>query len=171
MDYNYYLSLESEVYDYISDENISLEAPREYVEYSLYDFKPLTGIKGYNFQSRYMCNKEGIIVSVDTIEKGVIKGYLIRPYVNRDHYVEYVIMETNGKMRHINAHRIVASLFLKPKAGKTDVNHKDGNRQNNHVDNLEWVSRSENIRHSYDKLRSNPDRLKFDRRLPGYKKI
>lgn len=55
------------------------------------------------------------------------------------------------KHLNVSVHRLVASHFVK---GDTnlEVNHKDGDRTNNRSDNLEWVTRSENIQHSYDTL-------------------
>lgn len=48
-------------------------------------------------------------------------------------------------------HRLVACAFLgEPKNKKMTVNHKDGNRQNNHIDNLEWLSLADNIRHAFN---------------------
>jgi len=45
-------------------------------------------------------------------------------------------------------HRLVAEYFLRKKKG-CEVNHKDGNKKNNCASNLEWVTRSENIQHSF----------------------
>lgn len=46
-------------------------------------------------------------------------------------------------------HRLVALAFIPNPNGESDVNHKDGNKENIHVSNLEWCSRSENIAHAY----------------------
>ena len=48
-------------------------------------------------------------------------------------------------------HRLVAQKFLgKPQEGQTQVNHIDGDKSNNHVSNLEWVSAKENIKHMHE---------------------
>jgi hypothetical protein len=48
-----------------------------------------------------------------------------------------------------NIHQVVASTFLE-KIDNKIVNHKDGNTLNNHADNLEWVTKSENMKHAYE---------------------
>lgn len=51
----------------------------------------------------------------------------------------------------VSVHRLVALTFLgDPPDGKPWINHKDGNKANNHVSNLEWTSISENIQHKFD---------------------
>lgn len=54
----------------------------------------------------------------------------------------------NGK--DFKIHRLVAKTFIPNPNNLPQVNHIDGNKKNNSVDNLEWVSRSGNVRHAYD---------------------
>ena len=62
----------------------------------------------------------------------------------------YLRVGINGKMPYV--HRLVADAFLPPPPSEahTQVNHKDGDPANNCADNLEWVTRSENVQHSFD---------------------
>lgn len=68
----------------------------------------------------------------------------------KNHYFSYNITLPNGSKKRLYAHRLVAEAFLeKPlDKNKNQINHIDGNKLNNIVDNLEWVSPSENSQHS-----------------------
>lgn len=59
----------------------------------------------------------------------------------------YVALSVNNKTVNRSVHRMVAEAFIPNPLNKEQVNHKDSNRHNNCVDNLEWVTRSENIQH------------------------
>lgn len=68
-----------------------------------------------------------------------------------------VIFSTGGKIKGFGVHQVVARQFIVNDdiEHKTQVNHIDGNKTNNHVDNLEWVTPKENSRHSADVLGNN----------------
>ena len=55
----------------------------------------------------------------------------------------------NGKTKNKYIHRLVAECFLPNPNNLSQVNHKDGDKENNTVENLEWVSNSCNIRHAH----------------------
>lgn len=55
----------------------------------------------------------------------------------------------DGVQRHYYIHRLAATAYIPNPEGKREVNHKDGNPRNNHVDNLEWATRKENCQHAY----------------------
>ena len=69
--------------------------------------------------------------------------------VNRDGY-KVVGLWKNNKATAKTAHRLVALAFIPNPENKPCVNHIDGDKQNNHVSNLEWVTYSENTVHSFE---------------------
>lgn len=78
-----------------------------------------------------------------------MKGKVIKPSILNSGYA-VVWIRVNGKTKAVTVHRLVAKAFL----GESflDVNHKDGNRLNNRIENLEYMTRSKNIEHSYRQL-------------------
>lgn len=78
-----------------------------------------------------------------------VHGKICKQKDTWDGYKE-VTLYKNGKAKNIRTHRIVAFAFLgKPLDDRMEVNHKDGDKKNNSVSNLEWVTSSENQRHAY----------------------
>lgn len=59
-----------------------------------------------------------------------------------------IILRKDLKRKSVKIHRLVATAFIPNPEGKLQVNHKDGNKSNNNLTNLEWVSNSENQRHA-----------------------
>ena len=96
-------------------------------------------IKGYD---NYFINEEGQIY---TVRKSGTKYYL-RGNVNKKGYVR-VGLTKNGKTKEYLVHRLVCETFLDNPNNYPQVNHKDGNKQNNNLNNLEWCTSQENIVH------------------------
>lgn len=63
-------------------------------------------------------------------------------------------------------HRIVASYFIPNPEGKSTVNHKDGNKKNNHIDNLEWEDYSRQRTHAFDNGLNSQYCVTWDRVTP-----
>lgn len=72
-------------------------------------------------------------------------------YANEKGYL-YVGLSKNNKRKKIGVHRVVALSFIPNPHNKPQVNHKDGNKLNNNVTNLEWATRKENEDHKRNVL-------------------
>lgn len=68
---------------------------------------------------------------------------------DRDGYCRCSVQKIDGTWTSQPVHRLVAKAFIPNPLNKGSVNHKDGNRTNNNVDNLEWVTARENVIHSF----------------------
>ncbi len=65
----------------------------------------------------------------------------------RNGYLAYT-ESINSKKRNVSVHRMVAETYIPNPHNLPCVNHIDGNKENNHVSNLEWVSHKENAQHA-----------------------
>lgn len=77
-------------------------------------------------------------------------------YSNKNHHDKYFrvfLSDYDKKVKTVKIHRLVAYAFLEKPFGKNHVNHIDGDIYNNHVDNLEWCTPTENNTHSMEKVR------------------
>lgn len=61
----------------------------------------------------------------------------------------HVLLYKDGKNKDHRAHRLVAQSFIPNPENKPEVNHIDGNKENNNINNLEWVTGTENKKHAY----------------------
>lgn len=75
-------------------------------------------------------------------------GKILKPLVRRDRYLLINICK-NGEQSLLYCHHLVMDAFIGPRPEGMEANHKDGNKANNCVDNLEYVTRGENIKHAH----------------------
>ena len=105
-------------------------------------------------------NRGGIKHRPELIMKGCDFGY---------EYLK-VNMKTNaGKIKNVKVHRLVAQYFIPNPLLKPCVNHKDFNRCNNHIDNLDWVTHAENNKHQRDAGRHSNGRGKNKKQFSNAK--
>lgn len=88
------------------------------------------------------------LVSDSGLVKNAATGYVLVGSI-RDGY-QHVGLTLEGERVFKTVHRLVACAFLKPDSDRNFVNHKNGDRNDNHVENLEWCTHSENIKHAYE---------------------
>lgn len=88
---------------------------------------------------------------IEVSESGRVKshGKLINGETCKNGY-KRVHVSHNGEQYKFLIHRLVATSFIPNPDNLPCVNHIDGNKANNHVDNLEWCSYGENLKHAYD---------------------
>lgn len=77
---------------------------------------------------------------------------------NKYGYNYVKLRDRNGKAKNCRVHRLVATTFLENPYGYTDVNHKNENKRDNRVCNLEWCSRKQNCEHGTARMRLSEHR-------------
>ena len=73
-----------------------------------------------------------------------------KPFNDQVGYVRIQLYQDNKKKNYY-LHRLIANTYICNPDNKPQVNHIDGNKANNSVSNLEWVTSKENMQHSFDK--------------------
>ena len=91
-------------------------------------------------KTHYMISSHGRVLNSNS-------GYINEGNPDKDGYLMIHIM-TPSRNKHIAVHRLVALMFIENPENKEHVNHIDGVKINNHVENLEWATPKENIAHS-----------------------
>ena len=128
-------------------------------------FKLKEDIKRINGYDDYYITKSGVVYSSKNAWRAMVSGglYRLAPKEHNRGYWEVGIFSDAPRgikkyRRWFRVHQLVANAFI-PKPAPTfgldgkeiplEVNHKNGNKKDNHVDNLEWATRQENITHAF----------------------
>lgn len=103
------------------------------------------------YEGLYKCSSLGRIKSIRRIVKigsnlRIVKAKILNPIKRYDGYS--VVNFTYPKRKQLHVHRLIAQSFLPKIKDKDIVNHKDFDKSNNMLSNLEWCSQKENIYHS-----------------------
>lgn len=114
-------------------------------------------ISGY--EGKYQVSNIGRVKSLQRWSgtKYYNREQILKNHINKRNGYVYVYLTKNNKSKNVRLHRLVAKAFIPNPNDYDDINHKDCNRTNNNVDNLEWCTRSYNIKYSfkYGKAKSN----------------
>ena len=136
-------------------------------------------IRGYS--GRYEVSSYGRVKSLPRIKIRTSKcgnsyasnnaGMILKKILINSGY-EQVTLHKEGDSERILVHRLVGESFIKNPQNKPQINHKDGNKKNNSLSNLEWVTASENGLHAYRELGRIPSQLgKFSYKHPRAKAV
>lgn len=107
-----------------------------------------------DYEGLYQVSNLGRIRSLDKMvwngqSYWEMKGKILIPGKDKDGYLQIGLYK-NKKRKGFKIHRLVSEYFIENEENKPEVNHKDGNKQNNNANNLEWVTSSENSTHAYN---------------------
>ena len=102
-----------------------------------------------NYEGVYQVSNQGNV-------RRILSGGRTKTLKNREGLYYTVSLSYNQFKKTYAVHRLVAETFLLRKPWETEVNHKDGNKHNNRVENLEWVTQQDNINHAKYVLGNNP---------------
>ena len=120
-------------------------------------------IPGY--EGLYKISSNGDVLSLRS-------GKLRKPVAQAHGYLSVSLSGKDHKKKRFYIHRLVATAFLgDPPSMNYEINHKDLDKANNTVDNLEWCTRKENMRHAYFSGQTNYKRPKRCDNTTGYKGV
>lgn len=130
--------------------------------------KKLKGVVGF---AHYLCDESGNVYS-NYYWRGLRKLTPVEGKSRGHKYYRVLLCNKPhlNKPKNMSVHRIIAEAFIPNPENKATVNHKDGNRLNNHVSNLEWMTVRENIAHACENgLRNKKLKNRADQSIPVYR--
>lgn len=105
------------------------------------EWKPIKDFEGF-----YEVSNFGRVISLP--RNGTISSKrILKHKIDKDGYHQ-VTLRKNGTKKYVKVHRLVGETFIENRDNKQQINHLDGNKNNNVVSNLEWCTPQENSLHS-----------------------
>lgn len=103
------------------------------------------------YEGMYQVSNLGNIKSLDRLAWNghamhILKGKLMK---SKNYRYQEILLCKDGKIKKHYIHRLVAAAFIVNENNKPEVNHLDGNKHNNSVNNLEWCTSEENKKHAW----------------------
>lgn len=120
------------------------------------------------FNDRYKITPSGLVISLPKkLGYGAYtRERILKPSKTLCGYVSFCIRSDKNKKKNFLLHRLLAESFIPNQENKPYVNHKDGNKLNNNLSNLEWVTAKENSQHAWDnRLQISTDKMKNQAKL------
>jgi hypothetical protein len=105
------------------------------------------------FNDGYEVSNKGNLRSLDRMITNSIgvsrcyKGLPIKYKPDKNGYFIYKFL-VDGKYKHYKIHRLIAELFIENPDNLPQINHKDGDKTNNNIGNLEWITNKYNLKHA-----------------------
>ena len=120
---------------------------------SLEQFRTIEGYNNYMVSSwgkvyatRVVWKATKLIDSTEVFYPDSVRQEL-KPEETSKGYLRVDLYDKNGNRKHFKIHRLVAQAFIPNPENKPQINHIDGNKHNNSITNLEWVTDAENKEH------------------------
>ena len=120
---------------------LNVEENRQYFSKFIYSKEDSLRIKEIKNHKDYWITDNGKVISIG-------RGKILTNQLTKKGYYN-LLLPVNNKKKLCIVHRLVAEAFISNPLNKPQVNHKDGNKQNNQYTNLEWCTNQENQDHSW----------------------
>jgi hypothetical protein len=101
------------------------------------------------YRGRYAVSDRGRVMSFMSRRISKNNDYILVPATGKGNEYPHVLLYSAGRRKSFRVGNIVTAAFLGPKPKGKEVNHKDGVKKNSALDNLEYVTGSENVRHAF----------------------
>ena len=103
--------------------------------------------KGLDNFPDYLIGDKGTVISYRRKTPTELKGRH-----DKDGYIEYQLRDIKGKRKYVRGHRLVLLAFKPNSNDLPQVNHINGIKDDNRIENLEWCTASENVQHTFNSL-------------------